>query len=308
MEIDKIESSALKVGIIISLIMALAGWVTYYFTDSEAMLLDGNFSMISVAATLIALLISKHKHKKTKTFPFGSYIYESLFVFVKGLLILGVITIAGIQNIKKILDYANGINIEPVKIDLILIYVTFIIVLCFGLYFYLRTINKKIDHKSPILNIEMQSSLTDGFLTLGIGIVFIIILFIPDGSSLAFLKDIGDATIVLIICLVFIGMPLKIIKESFIEIGGGVLQDHSSRELIEETIEQSLSPNLEKQSSYISKLGSSYFIAIFVTSKSNIIEIDSIEAFKKELLKQLGPKFQNIKVEVIIGDRKPKTS
>jgi predicted Co/Zn/Cd cation transporter (cation efflux family) len=299
MDIDKIENKALRLGIFISFIMALAGWITYYFTDSEAMLLDGNFSMISVVASIIALIISKRKHEKTKTFPFGSYVFESLFVFVKGLLILGVIIVAGVQNSIKIIDFINGVNIEPVKIDFILYYVALITILCFSLFLYFRSMNKRVDFKSPILKIETQSSLVDGFLTLGIGIVFIVILLIPENSPLAFMNSIGDAIIVLVICLLFITMPLKILRDSFIEIGGGVLQDNSSKQLIEKAIEESLSPSFIKQSSYISKLGSSYFIAVFITSKSDVIHLDNIETFRKDVLNLLIPKFQNVKIEVI---------
>jgi len=58
MDIDKTENKALKVGIFISFLMAIAGWVTYYFSGSDAMLLDGNFSFISVFAVVIAIMIA----------------------------------------------------------------------------------------------------------------------------------------------------------------------------------------------------------------------------------------------------------
>jgi len=283
----------------LSFLMALAGWTTYYFTDSEAMLLDGNFSMISVLASIIALIISKRKHEKTKTFPFGSYVYESLFIFIKGILILGVIFVAGVQNIKKIIDFLNGVKMEPIKVDMILYYVAFITLLCFGLFLYFRSMNLRVDFKSSILKIETQSALVDGALSLGIGIVFVIISLIPENSSLAFMTSIGDAIIVLIICLLFISMPLKIIRDAFIELGGGVIQDNPSKQLIEKAIEDSLSPAFIKQASYISKLGSSYFIAVFVTSESGVIQLDYIETFRKDVLNLLHPEFQNVKIEVI---------
>ncbi len=40
-EIDSVETKALRIGIFISLLMAIAGWITYYFSGSDAMLLDG---------------------------------------------------------------------------------------------------------------------------------------------------------------------------------------------------------------------------------------------------------------------------
>ena len=75
MNTDRIEKRTLWITVIVNIIMAAAGWITYDLTGSQAMLLDGNFSFVLALATLIAIYISKIKHKKTKTFPFVSYAY-----------------------------------------------------------------------------------------------------------------------------------------------------------------------------------------------------------------------------------------
>ena len=185
------------------------------------------------------------------------------------------------------------------KIEFILYYVVFITIICFGLFLFFRSMNKKVGFKSSILKIEAQSSLLNGALSLGIGLVFIIILFLAESSPLGFMKIIGDAIIVLVICVLFITMPLNILRESFIELGGGVLQDNSSKLFIEQGIEASLPSSLIKQSSYISKLGSSYFIAVFITSNSDVVNLNTIETFRQDVLDLLIPRFENIKIEVI---------
>ena len=120
MEIDTIENRALKVGVFVNLIMAIAGWITFYYSNSEAMLLDGNFSFISAIATLSAVIITKKKHIRTSVFPFGSYVYESFFVFFKGIMILGITIVASVQSIIKIIDYLNGATINQINIHSIL--------------------------------------------------------------------------------------------------------------------------------------------------------------------------------------------
>jgi predicted Co/Zn/Cd cation transporter (cation efflux family) len=300
MDIDKIENKALRIGIFISFLMAIAGWITYYFSGSDAMLLDGNFSFISVFAGIVALIISNRKHRKTKNFPFGSYVYEALFVLIKGILILGVILVSGLQNTLKIIAYLKGKRFETVVIEPILIYVIIISILCFVLYFFYKSKNKTIDNKSSILQVETQASLVDGFLSLGIGLVFMIIWLLPANSSFDFFKSIGDAIIVLIMCLIFFTLPLKIIKESFIELGGGMLQDTAKKEMAEKTIIQSLPSNLIKKSIYISKLGSSYFILVYVSSDTNIIDLSIIETLRKKIQQALIHIFTNLKFEIIV--------
>ena len=301
-EIDIVENKALKAGIFISLLMAIAGWVTYYYSGSDAMLLDGNFSFISVFAGIIAIIISNKKHLKTKTFPFGSYVYEALFVLIKGILILGVVLVSGLQNTFKIIAYLKGKPIENVVIGPILIYVVVISVLCFALYFFYKAKNKIIDNKSSILQVETKSTLLDGFMSLGIGVVFLIIWLLPSNTTFDFLKSIGDAIIVLIMCLVFFTMPLKIIRDSFIELGGGILQDTATKEIAEKIIVEALPSNLKKESIYISKLGSSYFILLYLTSDTNTIDLSTIETLRKKIQEVLMPALTNVKLELIVSN------
>lgn len=302
LNIDNIENKALKVGIFISFLMAIAGWTTYYFSGSDAMLLDGNFSFISVFAGVVAIIISKNKHQKTKTFPFGSYVYEALFVLIKGILILGIVLVSGIQNSLKIIGYLQDKPTEKVVIGPILVYTIFISILCFSLYFFYRFKNKSIDNKSSILQVETKSTLVDGFMSLGIGLVFMIIWLLPAQSYFDFLKSIGDAIIVLIMCLVFFTMPLKIIRESFIELGGGLMQDTATKVFAENSITEALPANLRKQSIYISKLGSSYFILIYLESDTNTIDLSKIDFLRTKTIELLSERLTNVKLEIIVSN------
>jgi len=301
-EIDNVENKALKAGIFISFLMAIAGWITYYLSGSDAMLLDGNFSFISVFAGIVAIVISKNKHQKTKTFPFGGYVYEALFVLIKGILILGIVLVSGLQNTLKIIAYFKGKPIEAIVIGPILIYTIIISILCFALYFFYKSKNKTIDNKSSILQVETKSTLIDGFMSLGIGLVFMAIWLLPAQSSFDFLKSIGDAIIVLLMCLVFFTMPLKIIRESFIELGGGILQDTATKEMAEKTITELLPSSLSKQSIYISKLGSSYFVLVYLSSDTNTIDLSHIETLRNKIEQTLTKSLTNMKLEIIVSN------
>ena len=100
-----IERKALWVGVLANLVMAIAGYYFYYLTSSEALLLDGNFSMIAAMVTIVAVYISQVKHRRSETFPFGLYFYEALFVFFKGLVLLGIILMAAFQNGIKVAHF-----------------------------------------------------------------------------------------------------------------------------------------------------------------------------------------------------------
>lgn len=300
MNIDQVENRALWVTVAVSVVMAIAGWVTYHLTGSQAMLLDGNFSFVLAGATVIAIIISKNKHKKSSTFPFGNYVYEAAFILSKGLLILGIIVAAFFQNMAKILNYFNGEKPEMVIMEPIYYYVGLILLLTGALLLYFRWENQKSNNGSGMLMVESESAKIDGALTLATGIAFAMMSLIKEGSSLEFLLYIGDSLLVLILGLMMIGSPIQIIKNAFIELGGGSIQNQNEKEKIESSVD-SVIQNRFPFDSFITKLGSSYWIVIYVDFDLGI-ETKEYHRLSSEIKRVLKKDFETIFVDIALKD------
>lgn len=301
MNTDRIEKRALWITVLANVIMAAAGWFTYDLTGSQAMLLDGNFSFVLALATLIAIYISKIKHKKTKTFPFGSYAYEAAFVLSKGLLILGIVIAAFLQNAINIFDFFQGEKKEPLIMTPIYFYTVFILILTFALLWFFKVQNKKINNQSSMLLVEAASAKIDGGLTLATGFVFFLLSFVIVGSKIDFLLYTGDSIIVVLLCLVMIGSPLSIIKNAFIELGGGTIQDKKVKESMKNSIEKIISGQLIFQS-YITKLGSGYLIIIYVDAKTETLNVKELRRIQNNIKEELQKNYPTIFVEISLKD------
>ena len=301
MNVDQVEKSALWVTVAANLTMAAAGWFTFGLTNSQAILLDGNFSFILALATVIAIYISKNKHKKSVTFPYGNYVYEAAFVLSKGLLILGIIVMAFFQNAIKIFEYFQGVQPEPVVLVPIYYYTGFILVLTLFLLLFFKRQNKKISNKSGILLVEAESAKVDGFLTLAMGLAFLSISFIPEGSSLDFFHYIGDSIIVILISLIMVGSPLKIIKSSFIELGGGSIENQQEKQEIESAIKEVVQNDFSF-STFISKMGSGYLVVVYIEMENIDLSIDAYRRVQKKIKHKLKTNFTTISVEIALKD------
>ncbi len=299
---DQIESSALKIGVFINLIMAIAGWVAYSLTGSEALLLDGNFSFISSVTTIGAVIIIYKKHKRTSVFPYGRYFYESFFTLSKGILILGLIIAALFQNVIKILAFIDGDKLKKLETGPILIYMVLMVFLCFGLAFLYGFKNKKINFQSSILSVEAKASKIDGFMTIAVGIALVLSSFVPETSKLSFLLYIGDAIVVILMCLILFKTPFNVIKEGFIELGGGSLQNQESVKEIETVIQSLLPDGLELKSCHISKTGSSHLVLIYAGSTMPMISMDSIIKYRNSIHDKIDAAFPNSEVEIVFRD------
>ncbi|PKF79800.1 cation transporter [Vibrio sp. vnigr-6D03] len=300
--ISKREQQSIKVGIAANLVMAFSGWWTYYLSGSEALLLDGNMSFILFVSSIFALKISRIKSVRSEVFPFGLYVTEALYSMMKGLLLIGVIISAISGNGTKIIAYLQGADIAPIKTGPIVYYAIAMVCICWGLSLLYHVQNKRIGNASSMLKVDKKASFIDGVLSASTGAVLIVIGYIPAGSDWDFLLYIGDALLVVVLATLMIKQPIGIIKEAFIELAGGKLQDQVQHERIESLVNEKLtSQGISAKSLNISKTGSSYLVIIGLALEELTGQPSgSVTDTKMQLKRTLDAEFNFVDVEMVL--------
>jgi divalent metal cation (Fe/Co/Zn/Cd) transporter len=295
------EKKALIVGAIINLMMGLGGWVAYYFSNSQVILLDGNFSFIAFFVSLVAIRISIIKATRTETFPFGQYVYEALFSFSKGIMIIGILLMAFTMSVTRVFHFINGSPSEVLNTGVILVYTVVMVILCAILAFNFHYQNKKLNNTSSILRAEYEGAKIDGFMSLAAGLALFGIGYVDIAGHFGFLHYIGDALLVIILVLLLGKGPFVLVRDSFVEIAGGTLQNKEEKESIEKMLEKHLAGGLLNKS-YISKTGSNYLIVAYLNTESiNSLDYDSIEQVRFEALEELSLTYKHIMLEIVIA-------
>lgn len=296
------EQQALKYGATINLIMALAGWLAYYLSRSQALFLDGNFSFLMFVSLFVAIRISAIKEKRTELFPYGQFVYEALYSLLKGIMITGVLLVSFIQNTAAILHYINSGEATVLNTNVIFIYSVAMVILCFGSAIYYRLQNKKTKNSSTILRAEYSAAIVDGFMSAGIGVALVSIKFIDLEGLLGFLHYIGDSLLVLLLCILLGKGPILLIRDSFIEIAGGTLQDKNNKSQIEEVLERYLSQDNLLKGSYISKTGSSYLVVAYLNTKGVAAAgSESVEEWRQQISTELKVHYPNVLFEIVLA-------
>ncbi|MEZ8101190.1 cation transporter [Vibrio bivalvicida] len=300
---DKIavtEKRALVLGIIANLIMAFSGWAAYNLSGSEALLLDGNMSFILFITAIVALKITQIKSLRNETYPFGLYVTEALYSFMKGLLLLGVVISAIVSNGSKIISYINGATLPIIKTSVIVYYAIAMVTICWGLSAFYYFQNKKIANSSSMLKVDQKSSLIDGVLSASTGAVLVVIGYVEAGSKFDFLLYIGDALLVLTLALLMIGQPIGIIREAFVELAGGKLQNEQQHQDISNLVTEHFAKQ-EIERLNISKTGSSYLVVIGVSLQQLQQQDKAVwHEQKAQLTKVLVSKYPFVDVEVVV--------
>jgi divalent metal cation (Fe/Co/Zn/Cd) transporter len=281
---NKTESRALLTGAAANIFMAAIAWLTFYYSNSEAILLDGNYSFIMFLGVLVAMKIVAVKANKTKTFPLGKFFYEALYGFIKGLMILGVLIMSVATAIIRIVMYFTGSseNIPMLIPEPILYYALTCAVICYCVSFFYYQQNRSIGNMSILLKTEQKATFVDGTLSLGIGLGVFFLSRGGGGFGGGFIPYLADSFFVLILASMLIKEPLTIIRESVIELAGGTLQDKEKREAFETAIHSNMPEKIKVEDIFISKNGSRYIVLIYIsTEESYYTRRDIIETKTK---------------------------
>lgn len=309
---DRIEGQALRVGAAGNILMALAAWYTYYASNSEAILLDGNYSFIIFVGMLVALGIARVRARRTATFPLGQFFYESLYGFIKGLMMIGVITMAVVTSVVRIVFYAVGstANIPMLNPDPILYYALAMAGICFALSIFYRRRNARMGNRSIILATDTRAAFVDGTLSLGIAAgVFFLRNTDPAGGA-GFVPYLADSIITLILSAMLIGKPVAIVRDAVVELAGGTVQNREDRETIQAAVLEAVHTPFVHESSYISKTGSRYMVVSTVSVEekhTTTLPVADVERMRRRLIEGLEASYPHLIVEFILrpGSSRP---
>lgn len=282
MNMSNIETKAMSYILWAYVLMAAVGIGAFAFSNSEAVLIDGVFNFISALSMIIGIKISKLVAKKpTKSLPFGFAMYETLYTLFKGLMIYGVLVLAGVSNIIKIYDYIAIGSVEQVKGGSIIYYSIAMVIICSFVYLYLASQCKKTKNQSIMLQTEKIAVFQNAIISGAIGVVFLLIGFLKN-SFLAPIVPIADSIIVLVLCLFLFSDPIKILKNAFNEL---IIKDihHEMREKVTQMIIPILPNDYSLNHISINRLGRTYYFMILINPLKANLSLDEIENIQKSI-------------------------
>ena len=187
-----LERKALIVGIVINVLQVLAGMAVFFMTGLKAMFLDFSFTAISVLSGMVAVYLSSRTVRTTERFPNGMFALEPIYAICKAIFTMSLLVYSLIDVCRVAYDYFVFGSGERIETGPVVIYEILTVIVCFSLYTYYRRSNRSIGDSSTMLTAECKSTLVDGSMSFGIGVVAIFLMLLPAGGPLDFLHYTGD--------------------------------------------------------------------------------------------------------------------
>ena len=218
------EMSALNLSAVGNLGMAAAGFGFAVLTGSEALLLDGAFSLLGFIMVLFARRVAELVARPDSVrYHFGYDKFEPLMNSVRGLLML-MATLFALGS-AAVAIAAGGRDVAP---GLALVYCVVAGAICLALSWKQGRAAR--ETASPTLATDAHNWLVDGVITAAVGVVFVGAIFLRGSRWEAALPYL-DPGIVLVMGLGLLGIPVRILRQNVSQLLYAAPDDESQREV-----------------------------------------------------------------------------
>jgi len=192
-------------------LFALVEFSMAVFVKSQSILMDAAFDASELVVIVASLLLTPLLYKPiTEKRPFGYAQCESLFIIVKGFMLVSVTISLIVSNIQLMLSGGNYVDMNIVSMfELILSVLSLIALLVVKQY------SKKLN--SPLITAEVVAWKIDVVCGIGVSIAFFIPQFISI-SQFAWISPYFDQIVAIILALLMLPEPIKMVIKSLNDI------------------------------------------------------------------------------------------
>lgn len=292
-EAKKMERKALILSAIGALIMAFLGFSFAVLTRSEALMLDGLFSLLGFFMALGAIRISRLVYEPgDSNFQFGYAGFEPLFNVVKGLVIVFISLLAFYSSVMVILSGGREINVGWA-----VIYAVIVATSCFVVFAVLTRVASKTG--SSLVKVDAKNWLLDGLITVAVLIGFLVAYLIED-TRWDWIIPYADPAVVLVLVALSLPIPYLIIQEGLKELLLGAPDAELQQQLRQELGTELIESGYKNHKLRIAKTGRMIYISIFVLLQSKHIDpaVTEQDVMRKTLSRAISDFYPDVEVDL----------
>lgn len=295
----RIEQQALKVGIIVNIVMVVAGFFVFFITGLKSMFLDASFTVISVISGGVAAYLSKKTVRVSERFPNGMFALEPIYAICKSIFTICLLLFSFLDVLRVAIDYFAYGEGERLSFGPVVIYQIAAVSVCLVLVWYYRARNRSIGDASLMLKAEANGTWIDGMISLGIGVVAVLLFFLPSGTPLDFLHYTGDFFITTIIVALTVKEPVVVLRDAFVELVGGTHDDEEISAFVTREVEAHLPARIVMEKLHVFKTGMNFDVDIFIGSTHGSVRMEELVGARRAIEKALEPKLHIVNVDFV---------
>lgn len=281
------ELNTVKLSIGGALFMAVLGFTFAVLTKSDAIFMDGAFSLVNLVVGYFTLQVTRLVQRpEDEDFQFGYAHFEPMLNVFKGLMTLVICVVACLAAFNSISQ--GGRELTP---GLPIVYAIVAAIGCFGLALLIRHRAKQLH--SEILGVEWKAWMIDGAVSGVVALAFVGMDLLKQ-SPWAEYSNYVDPGLMIALTILLLPIPLKIARDNLLELLW-IAPERSIQLEIRKALEQwTLNNDPIDHSLHMVKIGRALYVEVRLLLPDNLAEtplrqLDVLRSELDEAVKTVSP-------------------
>lgn len=291
---ERKEKTILRLSFAAGLAFALAELIFAIYSHSQSALTDAVYDASELVFIALLLFLTPLFHKPvSEKHPYGYFQVESIFLIVKGVMMLSVTLGVGVEVIESALSGGNPVNDLQVSL----------FQLCLGaasvvIYIIMRRVNK--NSSSPTVEAELMGWRLDIGYSLGMSLAFFASSFLVK-TPLAFIAPYFDQIIAVLVMVFMLPESVKMLWGSVRDI----FLFSPDEELVEQ-IKQTCTESLEHYAFSpvffdITRTGRHLWVAVYFKVSSATLAVEQLKKATEEVNQKISSQMEECTCELILA-------
>lgn len=291
---ERKEKTILRLSFAAGLAFALAELIFAIYSHSQSALTDAVYDASELVFIALLLFLTPLFHKPvSEKHPYGYFQVESIFLIVKGVMMLSVTLGVGVEVIESALSGGNPVDDLQVSL----------FQLCLGaasvvIYVIMRGVNK--NSSSPTVEAELLGWRLDIGYSLGMSLAFFASSFLVK-TPLAFIAPYFDQIIAVLVMVFMLPESVKMLWSSVRDI----FLFSPDEELVEQ-IKQTCTESLEHYAFSpvffdITRTGRHLWVAVYFKVSSATLAVEQLKKATEEVNQKISSQMEECTCELILA-------
>ena len=300
MIVEQREKQILRMSFFSGLAFAVVEFIFSIYSHSQSALTDAVYDASELVFIALLLFLTPLFHKPvSEEHPYGYYQIESIFIIIKGVMMLSVTVGVSAEVIEAALSGGNPVNNAQVSLFQFLLGLA-----CIVIFLLMKRLNRSLS--SPTILAELLGWKLDILYSMGMSVAFFVSMYLKH-TPLAFLAPYFDPLMAVLVMVCMLPESMKIlwraVKDVFL---------FSPDPLFLEEVKEFCGPILERHHFIpvffdVTETGRHLWIAVYFRIESESLGVEEFSAALQALRKEARAKFPECTCELILMPQEKKT-
>lgn len=291
---ERKEKTILRLSFVAGLAFALVELIFAIYSHSQSALTDAVYDASELVFIALLLFLTPLFHKPvSEKHPYGYFQLESIFLIVKGVMMLSVTLGVGVEVIESALSGGNPVDDLQVSLFQLCLGVASVVI-----YVIMRGVNK--NSSSPTVEAELMGWRLDIGYSLGMSLAFFASSFLVK-TPLAFIAPYFDQIIAVLVMVFMLPESVKMLWSSVRDI----FLFSPDEELVEQ-IKQICTESMENYAFSpvffdITRTGRHLWIAVYFKVSSATLAVEQLKKATEEVNQKISSQLEECTCELILA-------